>query len=164
MLPPAARLLAAADMYQALTEPRPYRDSLSSSGAAEVLRAEAAAERLDRASVAAVLAAAGQPSPRPDRPSGLTPRETEVIVLVARGLQTKQVARLLGISPKTADHHLQNAYAKIGVSTRAAAAVFAMENGLFHRRDLRVPADRSRATIRRDAWGELPMSAAPRRS
>lgn len=132
ILPPASRLLAAADMYQALTEPRPYRDPLAPSGAAEVLRAEADAERLDSASVVAVLAAAGQPSPRPDRPSGLTLRETEVIVLVARGLQTKQVARRLGISPKTADHHLQNAYAKIGVSTRAAVAVFAMEHGLLH--------------------------------
>ena len=81
----------------------------------------------------AVLAAAGQPVRRPARPSGLTDREIEVLVLVARGLQTKQVARVLGISPRTADHHLEHAYAKVGVSTRAAAAVFAMENGLLHR-------------------------------
>jgi DNA-binding CsgD family transcriptional regulator len=40
---------------------------------------------------------------------------------------------VLGISPKTADHHLEHAYAKVGVSTRAAAAVFAMEHGLLHR-------------------------------
>ena len=133
MLPPPARLLAAADVYQALTEPRPHREALSPTRAAEVLRAEAAAERLDVSSVTAVLAAAGQPGPRQTRPSGLTDRETEVLVLVARGLQTKQVARVLGISPKTADHHLQHAYAKVGVSTRAAAAVYAMENGLLHR-------------------------------
>jgi len=127
-----ARLLAAADVYQALIEPRPHREALSPTRAGEVLRAEAAAERLDAASVTAVLAAAGQPAPRPVRPSGLTDRETEVLVLVARGLQTKQVARRLGISPKTADHHLQHAYSKVGVSTRAAAAVFAMEHGLLH--------------------------------
>ena len=132
-LPPPARLLAAADVYQALTEPRPHREALSPARAGEVLRAEAAAERLDASSVTAVLAAAGQPAPRQARPSGLTDRETEVLVLVARGLQTKQVARVLGISPKTADHHLEHAYAKIGVSTRAAAAVFAMEHGLLHR-------------------------------
>ena len=41
--------------------------------------------------------------------------------MLARGLQTKQVARALGISVKTADRHIQNAYRKIGVSTRAAA-------------------------------------------
>jgi len=60
-------------------------------------------------------------------------------------LQTKQVARRLGISVKTADHHVQNAYAKIGVSTRAAAALFAMEHGLT-------------------AWGELPIGRARDRS
>ena len=48
----------------------------------------------------------------------------------ARGLQTKQIARALGISVKTADHHIQHAYSKMGVSTRAAAALFAMQHGL----------------------------------
>jgi DNA-binding NarL/FixJ family response regulator len=59
--------------------------------------------------------------------------------LLAHGLQTKQIARALGISAKTADRHIQNSYRKIGVSTRAAAAVYAMQHGL---------AD----------WGELPMA------
>jgi DNA-binding NarL/FixJ family response regulator len=68
-----------------------------------------------------------------------------VIGLLARGLQTKQVARALGISVKTADRHIQNAYAKIGVSTRAAAALFAMEHGLA-------------------AWGELPIAHTANRS
>jgi DNA-binding NarL/FixJ family response regulator len=53
-----------------------------------------------------------------------------VVGLLARGLQTKQVARRLGISVKTADRHIQNAYRKIGVSSRAAATLFAMEHGL----------------------------------
>ncbi len=48
----------------------------------------------------------------------------------SRGLQTEQVARVLGISVKTADHHVENAYRKIGVSTRAAATLFAMQHGL----------------------------------
>jgi DNA-binding NarL/FixJ family response regulator len=45
-------------------------------------------------------------------------------------LQTKQIARALGISVKTADNHIQNAYGKMGVSTRAAAALVAMQHGL----------------------------------
>ena len=77
-----------------------------------------------------MLEAAQQPVPRIERPAGLTEREVEVIGLLARGLQTKQIAPALGISIKTADRHIQNAYRKIGVSTRAAAAVFAMEHGL----------------------------------
>jgi DNA-binding CsgD family transcriptional regulator len=85
-----------------------------------------------------VLEAAGHTVPRLPRPAGLTEREAEVVALLARGLQTKQIAHALGISRKTADHHVQNAYAKIGVSTRAAAALFAMRHGLT-------------------GWGELPM-------
>jgi HD-GYP domain-containing protein (c-di-GMP phosphodiesterase class II) len=144
-LTPPARLLAAADAYHAMTEPRPHRAALAPGQAAEALGREAAAGRLDRDAVAAVLEAAGQRVPRLERPAGLTEREAEVVVLLARGLQTKQVARRLGISVKTADHHIQNAYAKIGVSTRAAAALFAMQHGLT-------------------AWGELPIGRARDRS
>ena len=77
-----------------------------------------------------MLEAAGQRAPRLERPAGLTEREAEVVAMLARGLQTKQVARALGISAKTADRHIQNAYRKIGVSSRAAATLFAMEHGL----------------------------------
>ena len=52
-----------------------------------------------------------------------------MIRLLARGLQTKQVARALDISAKTADRHIQNAYRKIGVSTRAAATLYASDTG-----------------------------------
>ena len=142
---PPARLLAAADAYHAMTEPRPHRAALAPGQAAEALGLEASAGRLDPDAVTAVLEAAGQRIPRLERPAGLTEREAEVIGLLARGLQTKQVARRLGISVKTADHHVQNAYAKIGVSTRAAAALFAMEHGLT-------------------AWGELPIGRARDRS
>jgi HD-GYP domain-containing protein (c-di-GMP phosphodiesterase class II) len=138
-LPPAARLLAAADAYHAMTEPRPHRAPLSCDDAAAALVDEGRAGRLDADAVVAVLDAAGRRVPRIERPAGLTEREVQVIGLLARGLQTKQVARALGISAKTADRHVQNAYAKIGVSTRAAATLFAMEHGLT-------------------AWGELPIS------
>jgi HD-GYP domain-containing protein (c-di-GMP phosphodiesterase class II) len=129
-LPPPARLLAAADAYHAMTEPRPHRAPLSPEQAAESLGDECRAGLYDAEAVAAVLKAAGQPVPRIERPAGLTEREAEVIALLARGLQTKQIAAALGISAKTADRHIEHAYRKIGVSTRAAAALFAMEHGL----------------------------------
>jgi HD-GYP domain-containing protein (c-di-GMP phosphodiesterase class II) len=138
-LSPSARLLAAADVVHALTEPRAHRPALRPEDAADQLRVEASEGRLDRLALDAVLGAVGRPLPAEPLPAGLTAREAEVIGLLARGLQTKQVARRLAISPKTADRHVQNAYAKIGVSTRAAAAVFAMQHGLL-------------------PWGELPMS------
>jgi HD-GYP domain-containing protein (c-di-GMP phosphodiesterase class II) len=142
---PPARLLAAADAYHAMTEPRPHRAALPPRQAAETLGREAGAGRLDPDAVTAVLEAAGQRVPRMERPAGLTKREAQVVALLARGLQTKQVARRLGISVKTADHHVQNAYAKLGVSTRAAAALFAMQHGLT-------------------AWGELPIGRTHDRS
>jgi DNA-binding NarL/FixJ family response regulator len=113
-----------------MTEPRPHRAARSPAQAAEALGREAGAGRLDPDAVTAVLEVAGQRVPRIERPAGLTDREAEVIILLARGLQTKQVARRLGISVKTADHHIQSAYRKMGVSTRAAATLFAMEHGL----------------------------------
>jgi HD-GYP domain-containing protein (c-di-GMP phosphodiesterase class II) len=139
-----ARLLAASDAFHAMTEPRPYRAPLAPGEAAQTLADDARAGRLDPDAVAAVIEASGQRAPRIERPAGLTEREAEVVGMLARGLQTKQVARALGISVKTADRHVQNAYRKIGVSTRAAATLFAMEHGLV-------------------AWGELPISRrAPR--
>jgi HD-GYP domain-containing protein (c-di-GMP phosphodiesterase class II) len=131
-----ARVLAAADAYQAMTEPRPYRVPLSAKQATDGLAREASAGRFDAAAVTSVIEAAGQRAPRLNRPAGLTEREAEVVAMLARGLQTKQVAQALGISAKTADHHIQNAYRKIGVSTRAGATLFAMEHGLVARGEL----------------------------
>ncbi len=129
-LPQSARLLATADSFQAMTQQRPHRSAMDAEEAAAQLAEEAEEGWLDPEMVAGVVEAAGEPPPDIDRPAGLTDREAEVIGLVARGLQTKQVADRLDISPKTADAHIQNAYRKIGVSTRAAATLFAMEHGL----------------------------------
>jgi HD-GYP domain-containing protein (c-di-GMP phosphodiesterase class II) len=129
----SARLLAAADAYHAMTEDRPHRRALSAAGAASQLVAEAEAGRFDRAAVDAVLDAAGQPT-RPARagyPAGLTDREVEVLRLIARGHANKQVAAILGISPKTVGHHIEHLYAKAAVTTRAGATLFAMEHGLL---------------------------------
>jgi len=133
------RLLAVADAYQAMTSPRPHRPALAAAEAARALAADGAAGRHDPEAVKAVVEAAGQKAPRLERPAGLTEREAEVIALLAGGRQTKEIAAALRISPKTADRHIQNAYRKIGVSTRAAATVFAMERGLV-------------------SWGELPIA------
>jgi DNA-binding CsgD family transcriptional regulator len=79
-----------------------------------------------------VLAAAGQPTARRTNrvPGGLTPREVETLRLVARGLTTRQIARAMTIAPKTADGNIQRIYAKIGVSTRAGATVYALQHDL----------------------------------
>jgi HD-GYP domain-containing protein (c-di-GMP phosphodiesterase class II) len=143
----AARLLACADAYHAMIEPRPHRAPLSHGAAAEALGDEAKAGRLDPDMAAAVLEAAGHSPPRFDRPAGLTEREAEVIGLLARGLQTKQVAHALGISVKTADSHVQHAYAKIGVSTRAGATLFAMQHGLVAWADLPIRAPSTASTL-----------------
>ena len=126
-----ARLLAAADAYHAMTEPRPHRAALSREAAADVLGEEARNGRLDPEAVAAVLEGAGHPTPSVAWPAGLTEREIQVLRLLARGLQTKQIARALEISHKTVDFHIQSAYRRMGVSTRAGATLFAMQHGLI---------------------------------
>jgi len=113
-----------------MREPRGYRPPLSAGAAADELRKEAADGRLAPDAVNAVQVAAGQPREPVPRPAGLSQRECTVLGLVARGLATKQIARQLGISPKTCDHHIQSVYGKVGVSTRAGATLFALEHGL----------------------------------
>ena len=132
-IPLAARLLAAADAYQAMTQERPHRRALAREAAAASLSAEADRGRLDGDAVRAVLSAAGhRPArKRASRPAGLSDREVEVLRLIAHGATYKDVARSLVISPRTAAHHVQHIYDKIGVSTRAAAAMFAMEHDLL---------------------------------
>ncbi|OBH87990.1 LuxR family transcriptional regulator [Mycobacterium scrofulaceum] len=125
------RILAAAVCYQSACEPRPYRDQMSPDAAARRLRARAHAGELESVAVEAVLHAAGQPAQRPKvRPDGLTPREIEVLCLVARGASNKDIAASLVISEKTARNHVERTYAKIGVSNRIGASMYALRNGL----------------------------------
>jgi HD-GYP domain-containing protein (c-di-GMP phosphodiesterase class II)/DNA-binding CsgD family transcriptional regulator len=126
-----ARILGAADAYRALVEGRPHREALSSTDAAARLRAEVGAGRLDGDAVAAVLHEAGAATGhRPSAPAGLTKRQVEVLRLVSTGLSNREIARHLVISPRTAEHHVQDVYARIGVTSRAGAALFAMGHGL----------------------------------
>jgi HD-GYP domain-containing protein (c-di-GMP phosphodiesterase class II) len=132
LLPPAARILAAADAYHAMTEARPHRPALSPQEAASELTAAADSGRLESHAVQCVLEAAGHDQGRRSTgPAGLSEREVEVLRLIARGASYKDVAGRLSISPKTAEHHVAHIYTKIGVSSRAAAALFAMEHHLL---------------------------------
>jgi putative nucleotidyltransferase with HDIG domain len=132
-LPLPARVLAAADAYQATTQERPHRPAMAPADAARHLRAEAGAGRLDRSVVECVLEAAGHARSRvrAELPGGLSEREVEVLREICLGRTNRQMADRLHIAEKTVGHHVQHIYDKIGRSTRAGAALFAMENGLI---------------------------------
>lgn len=131
-LSPSARLVAAADVYHATTEPRPHRPARAPEQAAQELRAQVRAGRLDGAAAEAVLACAGHRiGRRREAPAGLTSREIEVLRLLARGLSNPRIAERLIITRKTASSHVEHIYAKIGVSSRAAASLFAVQHGLL---------------------------------
>jgi HD-GYP domain-containing protein (c-di-GMP phosphodiesterase class II) len=133
----AARVLAAADVFQAMTEKRPHREALDAERAAEELRAAARSGQLDPDAVAAVIQASGQRVGRQRnlRPAGLSDREVEVLQLVAAACSNREIAERLHISRRTAEHHVQHIYGKIGASTRSAAAFFALEHDLIPARD-----------------------------
>ena len=137
----AARVLAVADAYVSMREPRPHRPTWPADDAARQLRAEVRAGRLDGAAVDAVLEAAGHRLPRRrEALAGLTAREVEVLILLARGLSNKQIAERLVITPKTAGNHVEHIYAKIDASSRAAAAMFAVQHGLLPEEKVAAPA------------------------
>jgi DNA-binding NarL/FixJ family response regulator len=115
-----------------MTEARPYRAALTSAQASDALVGEVRAGRFSGPAVDAVLAAAGERRPRRSAgPAGLTPREVEVLVLIARGASTRQVARDLRITAKTAGTHIERIYTKTGASTRSTATLFALQHGLL---------------------------------
>jgi HD-GYP domain-containing protein (c-di-GMP phosphodiesterase class II) len=136
-IPLTGRVLAAACAYRAMVEPRAHRPALTSKQAAGLLRDDVRTGRLDAVAVDAVLTAAGaSPRRRLSGPAGLTPREVEVLVLIAHGAATGDVARQLGISRKTASTHIERIYAKTGASSRSTATLFALRNGLLDPLDL----------------------------
>jgi len=133
---PGACVLAATEIYVGLTTERADRSPLSAEDAAAELRRLVSQGVLEPRATQAVLVAAGHGEPearassRPRHPGGLSAREVDVLRLAARGLTTQAIADRLYISPKTADHHIQHIYDKIGVSTRAAAALWAMQHAV----------------------------------
>jgi HD-GYP domain-containing protein (c-di-GMP phosphodiesterase class II) len=129
-----ACVLAATEIYVGTTTERADRPPFSDADAAAELRRLDGEGVLEPRATSAVLVAAGHGEPaarvrkRPENPGGLSGREVDVLSLAARGLTTREIADRLVISPKTADHHIQHIYNKIGVSSRAAAALWAMQN------------------------------------
>jgi HD-GYP domain-containing protein (c-di-GMP phosphodiesterase class II) len=133
-LEPTVRVLAAADSYGAMREARPYRAALDADAAETELLREAEEGRLAPDAVDAVLNASGhhvQQRPR-ELPADLTERELEVLLVLVRGESNKAIADTLGISVKTAGHHIQHVYEKAGVRSRAAATLWAFEHDLVH--------------------------------
>jgi len=127
-----ARILGAADVYNALRQPRPHRPALEAGDAERTMREEVRAGRLDGDAVQAVLEAAGhRVRRRADRPSGLTAREVEVLLRLGQGRSNPEIAAELHLSRKTVSSHLEHIYAKLGVKTRTGAALFAMRHGLI---------------------------------
>jgi DNA-binding NarL/FixJ family response regulator len=124
-------VVAAADVFAAMTESRPYRSAIPRERAAQALTAEAQAGRLDPRAVAAVIDAAGLPRARSAWPRGLSDREVEVLRLCARGMTNQEIAQALVLSVRTVQHHLARIYDKTGRRTRAGAAVFAAEHGML---------------------------------
>ena len=127
----SARILAAADVYDALRQPRPHRAAVDAGAAEKVLREEVAPD----ASTAtpptrcspppAIVCVGGQACP-----AGSRLAEVEVVVHLARGRSNPEIAEALGVSRRTVTSHLEHVYTKLGVSNRTEAALFAMRNGL----------------------------------
>ncbi len=131
-LTPAGRVLAAADCYRTALERRPHRAERTPQVAASMLRSMVRAGRLDGGAVDAVLRAAGHHrGDRREWPAGLTAREVQVLRLLSRGLSNREIAEELVISRKTAGNHIEHIYAKIGVSNRALASLYATRHGLL---------------------------------
>jgi DNA-binding CsgD family transcriptional regulator/tetratricopeptide (TPR) repeat protein len=91
---------------------------------------EAFASQIPRQVQAALGATPTVPTRHPSSPAGLTPREVEVLRLVAQGMTDAQIAEQLVISPRTVNFHLTSIYSKLQVSSRTAATRYAMEQGL----------------------------------
>jgi HD-GYP domain-containing protein (c-di-GMP phosphodiesterase class II) len=128
-IPQAARIIAVGDALVAMTQRRPHRDAMSLDRACEELDQGARGGSFDPDAVRAVVAAAhGGGKVHRAAPAGLTDRQVEVLRLIAEGLSNRQIAQQLVVSPRTAEHNVQDIYLKLGTSSRAAAALFAVEH------------------------------------
>jgi len=133
LLPRAVRVLAAADAFHAMIVRRPHRAALGATMASRQLQREVSDGRLDEEAVEAVLAAAGQQAERARRewPAQLTDREVDVLRLVVIGERNRVIASQLFISQETVRTHVRHIYEKVGLSSRAGLALFAMEHDLI---------------------------------
>jgi DNA-binding CsgD family transcriptional regulator len=138
-IPPGARMLAVADRYDELTHGLPGHPPLESAPALEQLHADAGkaySEECIRALEEALCSdgptRGGAHGARQRQwPSGLTSREVELLRLLATGATQRAMADQLILSEHTVRHHLEHIYNKLGVRTRVAATLFAIERDLL---------------------------------
>jgi HD-GYP domain-containing protein (c-di-GMP phosphodiesterase class II) len=133
-IPLGARVLAVADCFDELTHASPDHPALDPEQALAQLN-EDAGRGLWPQAVTALAQELGMSAASPRlasrQPAGLTDREVEILRLLARGMSRRQVAEALVVSEHTVRHHLEHIYTKIGVGTRVAATLFAVEHGLL---------------------------------
>ena len=133
-IPIAARVVAVADAYLELLQNGPGRPGAGADRALALMQQQVGT-RFDQECFEALASEVRGAVPRALRreewPSGLTAREVEVLRLVSQGLSRREVAKRLVVSEHTVRHHLENIYSKVGVSSRAGAVLFAVENGLL---------------------------------
>lgn len=95
-----------------------------------VARGEAALDPAVQAQVISAVTAPEAPAAGAELPDGLTPREVEVLALIADGLANTEIAERLVVSPATVKSHVNHLFAKIGARDRAQAVRYAYERGL----------------------------------
>lgn len=138
-IPLGARIIAVADRFDDLTHEMPEHPQLDAHTALGHLKEEAGKGFWPDACEALLQALQLDGSARPTRsrsrprewPAGLTDREVEILRLLTRGLSRREIARQLFLSEHTVRHHLEHIYNKVGVSTRVAATLFAVEHDLL---------------------------------
>jgi HD-GYP domain-containing protein (c-di-GMP phosphodiesterase class II) len=136
-VPMSACIIAAADRFDELTHDAPGREALSVRQALARMRREETGVQWTACVDALAQDSGTTPgSARKGRrgaqwPADLTDREIEVLRTLAKGRSTRQMAQDLCVSENTVRHHLEHIYAKVGVTTRTAAVVFAMAQGLL---------------------------------
>ncbi|MGN6564289.1 MAG: HD domain-containing phosphohydrolase [Thermomicrobiales bacterium] len=139
-IPTGARIIAVADRFDDYTHDLPGQPAIEE-GAALTQLGEVAGHGVCADTFRSLTQVLAEDDPQPaslhrrrrqqEWPAGLTDREVEALRLLAQGLSRRQVADTLFLSEHTVRHHLEHIYNKVGVSTRVAAILFAVEHGLL---------------------------------
>jgi len=135
-IPLGARIIAVADRYDELTHEMPGHAGMESKDALDLMAQEVDSALCPDSFEGLVHMAEGEDHPQRQRsvrrqwPKGLMDREVDVLRLIAKGMSRAQAAEELVVSESTVRSHLEHIYSKVGVTSRAAATMFAMENAL----------------------------------
>jgi DNA-binding CsgD family transcriptional regulator len=138
-IPLGARIIAVADRFDDFCHDTPDQPALDPAAVLEQMRAEVGSALCPDAYQALVRdTRADAPDARGRRtsharawPADLTDREVEILRLLTRGLNQREMAAQLSLSEHTVRHHLEHIYNKVGVSTRVGATLFAVEHDLL---------------------------------